>query len=156
MLQFSMLFLSLLVMLLETSSSALDLDAVADSDCYLPSLLSVPLDEPAEHHHHLSKRQSIPCLFFFLVEPPRSTQCVPLQNRLPLTCTFLVGNIRTRQTLDIGWFFSLDGDVADLVQVSRFQATNTLIAFQNSLVVRKIIFVFSSRYAVLMLATYVL
>ncbi len=125
-----------LLLLLVAASSALDFDAAAGGgvDAF-PSLHPVP-EQPAQAHQ-LSKRQSPSCLFFFWEEPPRSLQCLSQRDTLSLTCTLLVGQITRRLTLDIGWFFSLDGIEGQLVQASRFDVTNTFIAYRNVLEVRE-------------------
>ena len=130
--QYSIAILSLLI------SSALGLpDAVAAGGSDLPNWLSVR-DQDLQAHHHLSKRQSLQCPFFFLEEPPRSIQCVLPQRLLPLNCSFLVGQIRNRVVVDVSWFFSLDGILGRLVQTARFETIAPFVAFMNTLVVRMI------------------
>ena len=103
----------------------------------MPQTALVPSDEEEVGFHHLSKRQTS-CRFFFLAEPPPSLQCNPQPNNiLTLRCKFLVGNTAAR-TLDIGWFFSLDGIVGELVQISRFPV-GIFSAFENILVVSVIL-----------------
>lgn len=108
----------------------------------LPSKLSVPDTNKQTmakeiETHQLSKRQSS-CLYFFLDEPPQSLQCNPQPNRiLTLRCKFLVGSITRRLPLNIGWFFSADRIVGELVQVSPFEARASFTAFENVLVVSK-------------------
>lgn len=125
----SRLIISLLVLELTTSLSPID---------GMPRMVLVPGENQPETEvgsHQLSKRQAS-CLFFFLTEPPSSLQCNPQNdNTLTLSCNFLVGNTRTRLALDIGWFFSSDGVVGELVQTSRFEARAIFSAFESVLVV---------------------
>lgn len=109
----------------------------ADADG-LPSEAAVPSLQAVEvESHPISKRQSpSTCIYFFLSEPPSSLQCNPQENNtLTLGCNFLAGRISSRMALTSGWFFSLDGVVGDLVQVSRFQTNAQFSAFENVLVV---------------------
>lgn len=88
------------------------------------------------HNHHLAKRQTQQCQVFYLQEPPSSLQCNPEPSKtLTLRCQFFA-NIITQIPLDIGWYFSLNGVDAELVQVSRFVWQTQLTAFENVLVVR--------------------
>lgn len=106
----------------------------------LTALNQIALPSSKEHlpdgysqAHHLSKRES-PCIYFFLLEPPSSLQCNPqVENTLILTCKFLTSVVAP---LRIGWFFSLDGRVGELIQDTRFEAEITFSAFTNKLVVR--------------------
>lgn len=114
---------------------------VSTADNKLPREIAVPKNNPEageSETHHLAKRQTT-CPFFFLREPPTSLQCNPEQDRtLTLTCKFLVGDNQNRIPLGFGWFFSLDGSTADLVQVSQFESNQSFSAFENVLVVRLI------------------
>ena len=131
----SMLILSV-VLLLQCSSALAESSSALDADAELDDYLRSP--SSALQAHHLFKRQST-CPFFFLDEPPSTIQCLPQPNRtLSLNCRFL--SVPSRQNVIIGWFFSLDGIVASLVQVNQFDARNlliSLVASESRLEVRK-------------------
>lgn len=99
---------------------------------------AVPETDTSLHHHHLWKRQSSCPGVFFLEEPPTSLQCNPQPGgTLTLNCKFLVGSLNSPVPLSIGWFFSPDQRVGQLIQVSRFQANVSFSAFENVLEVRE-------------------
>ncbi len=103
----------------------------------LPSRLAVPrIQEHLKSTHHLSKREV--CQVFYLNEPPSLLQCNrQADSILTLRCEFLVGNvIRTAPIpVTIGWFFSSDGVVGELVQTTQFMSRRRFSAFENVLVV---------------------
>lgn len=127
------LIASLLVLTLVASFSAADAEG-------MPSLAVVPHRHQGEEetelgHHRLTKRQSA-CIYFFQSEPPGSLQCNPqVDSTLTLSCNFLVGDVRARKSISIGWFFSPDGVVGERQQFSQFQVRRRFVAFESVLVV---------------------
>ena len=101
---------------------------------------------PAHDSHRLAKRQTATCPgVYFLEEPPSTLQCNPQpMGTLTVNCTFLNGIIDPGLTqtpiITIGWFFSSDGVIGNLVQSSAFQVRASLTAFRSVLVVSCIIY----------------
>lgn len=88
---------------------------------------------------HVTKRQSSSiCLLFYLDEPPDFLKCNPQNNSmLRLRCKFLVGDGSPDNPpipFSMGWFFSSDGRVADLVNANPF-TISPLTAYESVLVV---------------------
>lgn len=98
------------------------------------------------HSDHLAKRQT-QCVVFYLREPPTSLQCNPQSFKtLTLCCQFLLNIVvNSPLQLEIGWYFSLNGVDAELVQASRFVVQTSLSAFKNKLVVRTLNSVYHKR-----------
>lgn len=120
------LCLALLALRLSLGLTVLNQVALPSSKEYLP--------DGHSQDHYLSKRQSSRCIYFFLLEPPTSLQCNPqVDNTLILTSTFLTS---VTAPLRIGWFFSLNGIEAELIQSTRFVPEITFSAFTSKLVVR--------------------
>lgn len=90
-----------------------------------------------EVHSHLVVKRQTQCYVFYLQEPPTSLQCNPQRLKtLTLRCQLFPLNRGRTAQLDIGWFFSVNGKEAELIQVSRFVGRTPYTAFQNVIVVR--------------------